>query len=127
MTTTAKGTLDVTDWMETSIAEAEGQSKQAAAQSEAAFSGDLQGRGRCDWLLVYPGEGPARFVGTQRFEGELSGRKGSFVLLLRGTFDATGAHVTWEVSPGSGSGELVGLGGTGGYENADYTLEFTLE
>ncbi|WP_406207857.1 DUF3224 domain-containing protein [Kitasatospora sp. NBC_01560] len=126
MTTTAKGTLDVSDWVETSLAESDGQAKQAGAHSQGAFTGDLEGSGRADWLLTYPVEGPAHFVGTQRFEGKLGGRSGSFVLQLRGTFDATGAHVQWDVVPGSGAGELTGLSGSGGYENADYTLEFSL-
>ena len=126
MTTTAKGTLDVTDWVEAPLAEVEGQAKQAGANSQAAFSGDLEGNGRTDWLLTYPVDGPAYFVGTQHFEGKLGDRAGSFVLQLRGTFDATGAHVLWDVVPGSGTGELAGLSGSGGYENADYTLEFTL-
>ncbi|RKT17060.1 uncharacterized protein DUF3224 [Streptomyces sp. 1114.5] len=126
MTTHAKGTLDVTDWVESLIAETDGQAKQATAHSQAAFSGDLEGNGRSDWLLTYPADGPAHFVGTQRFEGKVAGRAGSFVLHVRGTFDGAGAHVTWDVVPGSGSGELAGLTGSGGYENADYTLDFSL-
>ncbi|MET9971424.1 DUF3224 domain-containing protein [Streptomyces sp. NPDC006356] len=126
MTTIAKGTLDVSDWVESVVAESAGQSKQAAAHCQAAFTGDLEGSGRADWLLVYVTEGLTRFVGTQRFEGKLTGRSGSFVLQTHGTYADSGVEVTWEVVPGSGSGELAGLSGTGGYRNADYTLEFSL-
>ncbi|MFB6888421.1 DUF3224 domain-containing protein [Kitasatospora sp. NPDC056327] len=125
MTTTAKGTLDVSDWEEAVTAEGEGRSKQANAHCLSTFTGDLQGTGRADWLLVYVGDGTA-FVGTQRFEGTLGGRSGSFVLRTRGSYTETGVEVEWEVVPGSGSDELAGLTGEGGYRNADYTLEYTL-
>ncbi|MEU9704932.1 DUF3224 domain-containing protein [Streptomyces sp. NPDC047981] len=126
MTTIAKGTLDVSDWVEAVTAEAEGQCKQANAHCQAAFVGDLEGGGRADWLLAYIGEAGTRFVGTQRFEGKLAGRAGSFVLQMHGTYTETSVEVVWEVVPGSGSGDLTGLAGKGGYRNADYTLEFSL-
>src|SRR5579859_5407141 len=109
MTIAAKGTLDVSEWVETAVAEAEGQPKQASAHSLAAFSGDLAGSGRSDWLLTYPADGPAYFVGAQRFEGTAGDREGGFVLQVNGTFDAAGAHVKWTVVPGSGWGALAGI------------------
>ncbi|WP_093802477.1 DUF3224 domain-containing protein [Streptomyces sp. Wb2n-11] len=125
MTTVAKGTLDVTDWAEEVTAEAEGQCKQANAHCRADFTGDLEGSGRADWLLVYTGGGQTRFVGTHRFEGKLAGRAGSFVLQTHGTYEESGVEVFWEVVAGSGSAGLAGLSGKGGYKNADYTLEYS--
>lgn len=126
MSIAAKGTLEVSEWVETAVAEAQGQAKQATAHSLATFSGDLSGSGRSDWLLTYPADGPAYFVGTQRFEGTAEGREGGFVLQVNGTFDGAGAHVKWSVVPGSGWGAFAGISGQGGYENADFTLEYEL-
>jgi hypothetical protein len=53
------------------------------------------------------------------------------VLRLTGTFDSTGPRATWEVVPGSGTGELRGIGGTGGFETSGetttYALDYTLD
>jgi hypothetical protein len=129
MTIAARGTVDVTAWEESAFVEAEGMARQARAVSQTAFTGGLEGTGRSDWLLVYPasGVGAAHFVGLQTFEGSADGRPGSFVLEVRGTFDEAGPHVQWSVLPGSGTGELVGAAGDGGYEGADYTLDLTLD
>jgi acyl-coenzyme A synthetase/AMP-(fatty) acid ligase len=122
----AAGTVDVSAWEETTCVEAPGQARLARATSLAVFTGDLDGSGRTEWLLTYPADSPASFVGVQHFDGRLGGRPGSFVLEMRGTYDAAGAHVSWSVVPGSGTHELRGLTGTGGYENADLTLEYQL-
>jgi len=126
MGTRATGTVQVSDWEESAYAEAEGQAKLARATSQAVFGGELEGSGRCEWLLTYPAEGPASFVGVQSFDGSLSGRAGTFVLELRGVFDEQGPHVSWSVVPGSGSRELAGLTGTGGYESADLVLDYEI-
>ncbi len=124
MGTLAKGTVQVSDWEETAYAETEGRATLARANSLAVFTGEMEGSGRSEWLLTYPAEGPASFVGVQSFDGKLGGRTGTFVLEMRGTFDEQGPHVSWWVVPGSGTGELRGLSGTGGYESADLTLDY---
>ena len=73
----------------------------------------------------------ASFVGLQVVDGKLAGRSGRFVLQLNGSFHDGTAEVTWTVVTGSGTGELAGLSGTGGYvagpgdfPNIPITLEF---
>ena len=45
----------------------------------------------------------------------LDGRSGSFVLRLGGGFEGGAARTTWTVVEGSGTGDLAGLQGEGGY------------
>lgn len=118
MPTRATSRLVVSDWAETPYAQLEGGAALARATSAAVFTGDLDGKGTCAWLLVYPPDGVPSFVGTQTFEGRLAGHAGTFVLQLAGTFADNSANVAWSVVPGSGSGELCGLRGEGGYASA---------
>jgi hypothetical protein len=80
--------------------------------------------------------GPARrsfacLVSMQRFHGKLRGRQGTFV--LQGSEIENGKiRVTWFVVPGSGTGDLSGLRGEGGFEGqfgkgSDGTLEYWFE
>jgi uncharacterized protein DUF3224 len=57
----------------------------------------------------------ATYAGYERFVGSLGGRSGSFVLRLGGGFEDGAARTTWTVAEGSGTGELAGLQGEGGY------------
>ena len=47
--------------------------------------------------------------------GSLSGQTGSFVLRHTGSYDGEKATAEYEVVSGSGTDELVGLSGTGGF------------
>jgi hypothetical protein len=80
-----------------------------------AFTGAIVGSGTVEWLMSYPGDGTARYVGLQLIEGTLDGRRGSFVLTASGAFGGTTSEATWTVVPGSGRGELAGISGSGGF------------
>ena len=72
------------------------------------------------------------FVGLQKVNGAVAGRKGSFVLQAQGTFEGGTAKAEWFVVPGSGTGELAGLKGRGGYTSgsggsAELTLDYELD
>jgi hypothetical protein len=96
------------------------------------FAGDLTGTGHAAMLQVLAPDGSASFVALERVTGTLAGRSGSFVLQDRGNLDADGAvHGEWFVVPGSGTGELAGLSGTGGFaatvgQQASAWLDYTL-
>jgi hypothetical protein len=47
--------------------------------------------------------------------GTISGRSGTFVLQTSGTFSGGVTRAEWFVVPGSATGQLAGLSGTGGY------------
>ncbi len=63
--------------------------------------------------MIYAEDGSASFVGLERVKGDLTGKKGSFVLQHVGRFADGAAKGTVTVVPGSGTGELVGLSGNG--------------
>jgi len=56
---------------------------------------------------------------VQRFRGKLGGRRGTFVLQGSEIVDKGKIKATWFVVPGSGTGELLGLHGEGGF-NGDF-------
>jgi len=61
-------------------------------------------------------DGSLSQVSLQRFRGKLGGRAGSFVLRGQGTVADGKVKATWFVVPDSGTGELSGLRGEGGFE-----------
>ncbi len=96
------------------------------------FSGDIEGRGVAEFLQTVRGEDEASFVGVERVTGSIGGRAGTFVLQDQGTLRGTTVTGTWFVVPGSGTGELTGLRGEGGFtaalgQRADITLDYWFE
>lgn len=99
---------------------------------EESFSGDIEGSGVVEFLQASLPDGTASFVGIERVTGTIAGRNGSFLLQDAGTVEAGIVSGTWFVIPGSGTEELTGLRGTGGFranlgEGADITLDYWLE
>jgi Protein of unknown function (DUF3224) len=93
------------------------------------FSGDIEGEGLAEFLQTTRGEDEASFVGVERVSGRIGGK---FVLQDEGTLKGTTVSGTWFVVPGSGTGELQGLRGEGGFEaelgqGADITLDYWFE
>lgn len=82
------------------------------------FSGPLQGTSFAE-LLTAGGEGGQGYVASERVEGTLDGRRGSFVLQHGGIADEREQRAFGSVVPGSGTGELVGLRGDGVYAHDD--------
>src|SRR5690349_18981614 len=80
------------------------------------FNGDIEGESMVLALQVLRDDQSASLVSLQRFCGKLAGRQGSFV--LQGSEISEGGKIkaTWFVVPGSGTGELCGLRGEGGFE-----------
>jgi len=54
-------------------------------------------------------------VGIERVTGELGGRRGTFLLQDAGTVQDNIVSGDWFVIPGSGTGQLTGLRGEGGF------------
>ena len=87
--------------------------KNDAATVGKTFQGGLEGEGTLRYLMFYgPGE-QLRVIGLERIHGTLGGRRGSFVLEHTGGDDGNEARGTVTVLAGSGTGELVGLQGSG--------------
>jgi len=131
MNSQATGIYNVTSWEEGPYDEVEGATKLTQAKVKQTFSGDIVGEGTATYLMVYPIETSAHFVGLHRVIGALGGRSGSFVLEATGVFANGTVQTNWHVVPGSAKGELTGLSGEGGYTTsdttmADYTLTYRL-
>jgi hypothetical protein len=82
---------------------------------EERFSGDIEGDGVVEFLQAAHADGSASFVGIERVSGSVAGRKGTFLLQDAGTVDGNVVSGEWFVVPGSGTGELAGLRGEGGF------------
>ena len=89
--------------------------KLTRANGSQAFSGDIKGTGRVEWLMCYRKDKTAEYVGLQEISGTLGGRRGSFVLTASGAYDGTKSKGKWAIVPGSGKGGLAGITGKGSF------------
>jgi hypothetical protein len=126
---TAKGTFEIASWDEKPYEQLAAGGKLTKASVSAKFTGDVTGEGKIEWLMCYVSDDDATFVGLQRIEGSLAGKRGGFVVETIGDFDGKAAKGTWSVVPGTGSGELAGLEGEGRFEapkgpKATYELDY---
>ena len=96
------------------------------------FTGDIDGESPVRALQVQRDDKSARLVSMQRFRGKLGGRQGTFVLQGSEIVENGKIKATWFVVPGSGTGDLSGLRGEGGFEGdfgkgSDGTLNYWFE
>lgn len=82
------------------------------------FTGALDGESTVRALQMLRDDRSASLVGMQRFRGKVAGRQGTFVLQVSGIVEQGKISATWFVIPGSGTGELSGVRGDGGFEGA---------
>jgi hypothetical protein len=80
------------------------------------FTGDIEGESPVRALQVLRDDKSASLVSVQRFRGKLGGRQGTFVLQGSEIVENGKIKATWFVVPGSGTGDLSGLRGEGGFE-----------
>jgi len=82
---------------------------------EESFSGDITGDGVVEFLQAARPDGSASFAGIERVTGTVAERTGTFLLQQAGTLQDNVVSGDWFVIPGSGTGQLAGLRGTGGF------------
>jgi len=80
------------------------------------FSGDIDGESTARAFQVQRSDHSASQVSMQRFVGTLGGRQGTFVLQGSETVENGKIKATWFVIPGSGTSDLSGLRGEGGFD-----------
>ena len=96
------------------------------------FTGDIDGESPVRALQVLRDDHSASLVSVQRFRGTLGGRQGTFVLQGSEIVENGKIKATWFVVPGSGTGDLSGLRGEGGFEGdfgkgSEGTLDYWFE
>jgi hypothetical protein len=110
---TAKGRFAIKSWDEKPYSEGEGLPKLTKASVAKTFTGDIEGEGHVEYVMMYRDDGSAAFVGLERIVGRIGSRTGSFVLQRIGMFENGEAKESYSVVPGSATGELSGLKGEG--------------
>jgi hypothetical protein len=128
----AQGTYKVTKWEEKPYDSISANSKLTKASVEYQCSGEIEGKATVEYLMFYSHSDPidqhnssAEYVGLIRFQGKLKDKLGSFVLHDQGAFQGGAAKSALQIIPGSGTGTLQGITGTGKYraDQQGYFLE----
>lgn len=88
----------------------------AEVQLTEKFRGDIEGEGTVRIIQAARNGGTASFTGIERVRGSIGGRAGTFLLQVSGTVAGKEMKSEWFVVPGSGTGDLKGLRGDGGFE-----------
>ena len=122
-------TFKVISWDEEPFDEPVDGPKLTRAHVKKSFHGNLSGTGNLMYVMTYLDSGSATFTGFEKVVGSLGGRTGSFVLRHTGSYDGEKATAEYTVVLGSGTDELAGLSGTGGFsaghaEEHDMTLDY---
>jgi hypothetical protein len=113
MKTRANARFAIKSWDETPYSEGPDLPKLTRATVIKTFTGDIEGEGHVEYLMMYRSDGSATFVGLERITGRIGDRAGSFVLQRTGVFEGGQAKESYSVIPGSATGELRGLVGDG--------------
>jgi hypothetical protein len=111
-------TFEITGWDETTYDAPEEGPPLARATVRKRFSGPLEGTSVAEVLLA----GREGYLASERVDGVLEGRRGTFVLQHGGVDGRAFGHVV----PGSGTGELTGLTGEAVYAHDDAGARLTL-
>ena len=123
-----KGQLQVTAWQEDEIRTIDdGSSKITRVSIGYRMTGDVEGESISDAVMYYRPDGTASVAGIWQLTGSVAGRRGSLVFETTGGYDGSVASSEVRVVPGSGTGDLASVRGTGTTsatsEHADYALE----
>lgn len=131
MKKTANARFAIKTWDEKPYSEGEALPKLTRASVTKTLTGDIDGEGQTEYLMMYRTDGSAAFVGLERVTAQIGGKSGTFVLQRTGVFENGEAKESYSVVPGSATGELDGLRGEGssavghGMEHP-FTLDYDL-
>ena len=104
----ANARFAIKNWDEKPYSEGQDLPRLTRATVTKTFTGDIEGEGQVEYLMMYSSESTATFVGLERIVGRIGNRAGSFVLQRNGTFEGGQATESYSVIPGSATGELRG-------------------
>ncbi|MEU3275303.1 DUF3224 domain-containing protein [Saccharomonospora sp. NPDC006951] len=123
-------TYTMRTWDEQVVSGTEDGPRYAHAHVTFTYQGVIEGTSTCDYLLYYADSqygGGQSAPGFEHITGSVEGRKGSFLIRHDVTYGAEGIRDVWSVVPGSGTGELSGITGTGTAAGATKTIEYTFD
>jgi hypothetical protein len=122
MPQTITANFEIAGWDETVYEEPAEGPPLARATVRKRFSGPLEGTSVAEVLLA----GRSGYLASERVDGALDGRRGTFVIQHGGVGDETDQHAFGHIVPGSGTGELRGLRGEAAYAHDDSGPRLTL-
>ena len=109
----ANARFAIKSWDEKPYSEDPNMPKLTRASVTKSYTGDIEGEGHVEYLMMYRSDGSATFVGLERVAGKIAGKFGTFVLQRAGVFENGQAKESYFVIPGSATDELSGLQGDG--------------
>lgn len=113
MKQTANARFAIKNWDEKAYSEGRDLPKLTRASVTKTFTGDIEGEGQVEYLMLYRSDGSATFLGLERIVGRIGAKSGTFVLQRTGVFEGGQAKESYSVVPGSATGQLLGLRGEG--------------
>ena len=113
MKKSANARFAIKSWDEKPYSEGQDLPRLTRASVIKTFTGDIEGEGQVEYLMMYRSDNSATFVGLERVVGRLGGKTGTFVLQRIGVFESGQAKESYSIIPGSATGELQGLRGDG--------------
>ena len=109
----ANARFAIKSWDEKPYSEGPNMPKLTRASVTKSYTGDIEGEGHVEYLMMYRSDGSATFVGLERVVGRIAGKSGTFVLQRTGVFEDGQAKESYVVISGSATEELRGLQGDG--------------
>ncbi|MEU2391203.1 DUF3224 domain-containing protein [Streptomyces sp. NPDC007369] len=129
MSVRTTGRFTFSDWEEQPVGPAGSVPRIARSTVVNSFTGGIEAKATtCTYTIAYTGENVGSYTGLELLSGAVDGREGAFVLKEHGSFDAGGTRCSFEVVPGSGTGGLAGLTGSGSFEyrHGDTSVKYVL-
>ncbi len=113
----ATGTFDVADFTPAPVPAPEIKTglPVGVATMRKTFAGEIDGRSETLFTAAYdPASGAGTYVAMESFEGSVGGRAGTFNFVHSATTTGSDRQAEFlTIVPGSGTGELAGIRGTG--------------
>ena len=97
MKNSANARFAIKSWDEKPYSEGQDLPRLSRASVSKAFTGDIEGEGQVEYLMMYRSDGSAAFVGLERIVGRIGSKSGTFVLQRVGVFEGGEAKETYSV------------------------------
>lgn len=128
MATTLEASFDITGWEETDLVDDD--VRIYRTDMTKTFAGDIDGTSRGWLVMTTTPSGSAAYVGMEVLDVTIDDRAGTFVLKHDAVAAPEGGEASWDIVPGSGTGDLADVAGTGQierHEDGSHTFTLTLE